>query len=186
MRTLWLLRHAKSSWDDPAVADHERPLAPRGRKAAKRMRRWASEHRVQPEIVLCSSAVRARATLDLVLPALRSPQVEVESRLYHTSADALLERLRELRPRRRQRAPRRPQPRLPRPRLPPRAAGARRVPDGRARRAAPRDRRVAGDTPGVRPPAAARATALARVVARLRASRNVRPEMLVAGHPTPS
>ena len=81
MRTLWLLRHAKSSWDDPAVADHERPLAPRGRKAAKRMRRWASEHRVQPEIVLCSSAVRARATLDLVLPALRSPQVEVESRL---------------------------------------------------------------------------------------------------------
>ena len=98
MRTLWLLRHAKSSWDDPAVADHERPLAPRGRKAAKRMRRWASEHRVQPEIVLCSSAVRARATLDLVLPALRSPQVEVESRLYHTSADALLERLREVRP----------------------------------------------------------------------------------------
>jgi len=96
VRTLWLLRHAKSSWDDPAVADHERPLAPRGRKAAKRMRRWASEHRVQPEIVLCSSAVRARATLELVLPALRSPQVEVESRLYHTSADALLERLREL------------------------------------------------------------------------------------------
>jgi phosphohistidine phosphatase len=98
VRTLWLLRHAKSSWDDPAVADHERPLAPRGRKAARRMRRWASEHRVQPEIVLCSSAVRARATLELVLPALRSPQVEVESRLYHTSADALLERLRELRP----------------------------------------------------------------------------------------
>ena len=94
MKRLWLLRHAKSSWDEPGLADHDRPLAPRGRKAGKRMRRWAAEHDVRPDLVLCSTAVRARATLDLVAPALGAPDVEIEGGLYHAWADDLLERLR--------------------------------------------------------------------------------------------
>jgi phosphohistidine phosphatase len=98
MRQLWILRHVKSSWDEPGLADHDRPLAPRGRKAGKRIRRWATEHDVRPDLVLCSTAARARATLELVLPALGTPVVELESRLYHAWADDLLERLRGVAP----------------------------------------------------------------------------------------
>ena len=94
VKRVWLLRHAKSSWDEPELADHDRPLAPRGRKAAKRMARWASDNGVRPELVLCSTALRARATLDLVLDGLGEPEVAIERRLYHAWADDLLERLR--------------------------------------------------------------------------------------------
>jgi phosphohistidine phosphatase len=98
VKRLWLLRHLKSSWDDPGLADHDRPLAPRGRKAGKRVRKWAAEHDVRPDLVLCSTAVRARATLDLVAPALGEPVVELEGGLYHAWADELLDRLRAVHP----------------------------------------------------------------------------------------
>ena len=96
MKHVWLLRHAKSSWDDPTLADHERPLAPRGHRAAIRIGRWAADNDVRPLLVLCSTAVRARATLDLVLPGLGDPAVEVEPSLYHASAMELIERLQAL------------------------------------------------------------------------------------------
>ena len=96
MKRVWLLRHAKSSWDDPGLVDHDRPLAPRGRKAAKRMARWAADNGVQPDLVLCSTALRARSTLELILGALGAPEVEIEGGLYHASAADLLERLRAL------------------------------------------------------------------------------------------
>ena len=97
VKRVWLLRHAKSSWDDLGLADHDRPLAPRGRKAAKRMARWASDNGVRPELVLCSTALRTRATLDLVLHGLGTPAAEIEGGLYHASAADLLERLRAVR-----------------------------------------------------------------------------------------
>ena len=96
MKRIWLLRHAKSSWDDAGLADHDRPLAPRGRKAAARMARWAADNDVRPDLVLCSGAVRARATLDLVLDGLGRPTVEIDDDLYHASADDLLNRIRVL------------------------------------------------------------------------------------------
>ena len=67
-RRLLLLRHAKSSWDDPALADHDRPLAPRGRRAAKRMGAHLRDEQVEISLVLCSSATRARQTLERVEP----------------------------------------------------------------------------------------------------------------------
>ncbi len=91
--TLHVLRHAKSSWDDTGLADIDRPLAPRGRKAAKRLARVLAEQGVLPELVLCSPAVRATQTLERVLPGLGAPDVLVDERLYHASADALLTRL---------------------------------------------------------------------------------------------
>ena len=97
VKRVWLLRHAKSSWDDLGLADHDRPLAPRGRKAAKRMARWASDNGVRPELVLCSTALRARATLDLVVHALGDHEIEIEEGLYHASGAELLERLRTVR-----------------------------------------------------------------------------------------
>lgn len=94
MYALYLLRHAKSSWADPTLSDHERPLAPRGRRDAKRIAAHLLQQRVEPEVVLCSSAARARETLELLRPALGSSTVEVEEELYAASSDELLARIR--------------------------------------------------------------------------------------------
>jgi phosphohistidine phosphatase len=93
MKRVWLLRHAKSSWDDPALADHDRPLAPRGIKASGRIGRWARGNHVAPGLVLCSSALRAQQTLELVAHAVELPDPVVERRLYLASAEELLRRL---------------------------------------------------------------------------------------------
>jgi phosphohistidine phosphatase len=95
MKRLFLLRHAKSSWDDPDLDDHERPLARRGRKASKRMAGHLGRGDVEPQLVLCSSARRTRETLERISPALgEEASVLVERELYAASADELLERLR--------------------------------------------------------------------------------------------
>ena len=96
VRRLHLLRHAKSSWDDRALTDRDRPLAPRGRRAATRIARWAREHEVHPQVVVTSSAVRARETLQGVLPGLGEPEVCIEVALYAASAETLLRRIRAL------------------------------------------------------------------------------------------
>ncbi len=88
---LLLLRHAKSSWDDPAVPDHDRPLAPRGHKAAKLIGARLRNDQTPIGLVVCSSARRARETLELVAPP---GKVEIDDRLYGASADELLHRVR--------------------------------------------------------------------------------------------
>ena len=93
-RRLYLLRHAKSSWKDPALADHDRPLAGRGRRAAAAMADHMAEHQILPELVLCSTALRTRETYERLEPALAGPQVHYERRLYGASAGELLKRLR--------------------------------------------------------------------------------------------
>ncbi|MEM7024665.1 MAG: histidine phosphatase family protein, partial [Pseudomonadota bacterium] len=70
MRTLLLLRHAKSSWDDPSLADLDRPLAPRGRKAAPAMAKFMVKKRWVPDLVLSSPAERVRETWQLMAPVL--------------------------------------------------------------------------------------------------------------------
>ncbi len=96
MKTLYLLRHAKAVVASPG-GDAERPLAKRGRKSATAIGEFLGELRPAPELVLCSPAVRARETLDLVLPSLRTaPRVAFEKALYLAAASALLDRLKEL------------------------------------------------------------------------------------------
>ncbi|MPZ89326.1 MAG: histidine phosphatase family protein [Nitriliruptorales bacterium] len=95
MKHVYLLRHAKSSWEHRGLPDHERPLAPRGRKAAPLVGTYLREQGMAPTLVLCSSAVRAQQTLDLVNLAHRA-HILVEAELYLASARALLQRLREL------------------------------------------------------------------------------------------
>jgi phosphohistidine phosphatase len=96
MKQLYLLRHAKSSWKDSSLPDHDRPLTGRGRRAAKTIARHLREQGIEPELVLCSTARRARETLDRIEPALGTPAVRVEDDLYAASAGALLERLRSI------------------------------------------------------------------------------------------
>lgn len=97
MLTLSLLRHAKSSWDDPERDDFDRPLNERGAEAAPRMGRFMAKHAVVPALVLCSTSVRTRQTLDRVLPHLSpAPTVAYEDALYLAPAGVLLQRVRRI------------------------------------------------------------------------------------------
>jgi phosphohistidine phosphatase len=94
-RRLVLLRHAKSDWPD--VADHDRPLAKRGRRDAPRAGRWLRRCGYAPDAVVCSTARRARETWDLVAAGLgASPPVRYEPRVYDATVLALLMLVREL------------------------------------------------------------------------------------------
>jgi phosphohistidine phosphatase len=96
-RQLLLLRHAKSSWENPMLEDHDRPLAPRGKKAARRVADRLRSWEAQPELVLCSSARRAVDTwrnIEAVM-AVDAP-VLIEDNLYGASRGALLRRLTEV------------------------------------------------------------------------------------------
>ncbi len=99
MKRLYLLRHAKSSWGDPHLSDRDRPLAPRGQRAATSIGRHLRSAGMAPEEVVCSTAARARQTLDAVLPFL-GPHLTVhfEELIYRADSDELLERLREVSP----------------------------------------------------------------------------------------
>jgi phosphohistidine phosphatase len=90
---LHLLRHAKSSWAEPALADHDRPLAPRGRRAAKLVGKHLRDRQIELSLVLCSPAKRARQTLEFVAP---TGEVVIERGLYGASAEQLLDRLRQV------------------------------------------------------------------------------------------
>lgn len=97
MKKVILVRHAKSSWDDPTLEDHDRPLNKRGRNAAPVIAGWIGERGHLPDLVLCSSAARTQETYRLmssVLPDLPAP--ETEPGLYHAAPADLLARLSDL------------------------------------------------------------------------------------------
>jgi phosphohistidine phosphatase len=97
MKRIYLLRHAKSSWDDPTLADEDRPLAPRGRRAAKVMARHLRRREIAPEVVVCSPSRRTRQTLTRIAPGLgKNADVQIKPELYAGSAAALLEVLHEV------------------------------------------------------------------------------------------
>jgi phosphohistidine phosphatase len=90
-RLLYLFRHAKSSWDDPALADIDRPLAPRGEMASKAMGQYFELADVHPNLVLCSPSARTRATLANVMPALGDPKsVTYDDALYHAASTTMV------------------------------------------------------------------------------------------------
>jgi phosphohistidine phosphatase len=96
MKRVYLLRHAKSSWKHDELADRDRPLAGRGRRAAKAIAEHMRAQELKPELVLCSTARRARETLERIEPALGRAPVRLEAELYGASARELLARLRRL------------------------------------------------------------------------------------------
>jgi phosphohistidine phosphatase len=95
--TLVLMRHAKSAWPD--VPDHERPLARRGRRDAPAMGHWLRTAGYQPDMVLCSTARRARQTWKLARPAVGADPPAVSDRLlYQASAKQILDLIRHTSP----------------------------------------------------------------------------------------
>lgn len=96
MKTLLLLRHAKSSWADPDQEDHERPLKKRGRRDAKKIGQLLREHELLPDLVLTSDARRALDTTTRALKfAGHEGEVTIDERLYLSGAEQILDVLHE-------------------------------------------------------------------------------------------
>jgi phosphohistidine phosphatase len=93
MKALFLIRHAKSSWDDPTLSDPSRPLTRRGERDAAMMGKRLSHRHVRPDVIVSSPAVRALDTARLIARALhyKPKDIVVDARLYASSADALIE-----------------------------------------------------------------------------------------------
>lgn len=97
MKTLFLLRHAKSSWKDEKLADFDRPLNSRGKAAAELMGTLIQKRKLAPELVLSSPAVRTRETIDILMKAARlRSEVRYDQRIYEAGPLRLLEVISEI------------------------------------------------------------------------------------------
>lgn len=96
MKRLILLRHAKSSWSDPDLDDHDRPLNQRGRLAAPLMGAWLAERDLTPDHVICSSSARTIETWRRARALLNgeAPDPTISAKLYHADPAAMLKLLR--------------------------------------------------------------------------------------------
>lgn len=90
-RRLILTRHAKSSWDDPLMDDHDRPLNNRGRRSALALGEWLASRGYEPEEVLCSSSARTKETWTVIASAPLEvlPHIRVEKMLYQAAPDQM-------------------------------------------------------------------------------------------------
>ena len=92
MRTLYVLRHAKSDWGDSSLKDFDRPLNDRGRKAAKAIGKELRKRKIEPDLVLASPAKRAKQTLQRVQDAHGAPfQVMEDQRIYLAEPEVLID-----------------------------------------------------------------------------------------------
>jgi phosphohistidine phosphatase len=97
MKTLLLMRHGKSSWKDETLSDHERPLKKRGQKDAKRIAMEMINHDLIPELILSSTAVRAKETVKAILSVLDEKiPVEFSRELYMAEPEDFVEILSDL------------------------------------------------------------------------------------------
>jgi phosphohistidine phosphatase len=97
MKTIYLLRHAKSSWKDESLSDIERPLNGRGKKAAETMGAFLKREKILFDLVLSSSAVRARQTIDRVLGSANIvTDVRFDERIYEAGVQRLVELVRQI------------------------------------------------------------------------------------------
>jgi phosphohistidine phosphatase len=97
MKKIFLIRHAKSSWDEPWSRDHDRPLAPRGLKAAPIMGKRLSKKDIFPDLIISSTAERAKETAILIAKELGTAdqKIVLESRLYHAPPSTYLNVIRQ-------------------------------------------------------------------------------------------
>jgi len=98
MRTLFLVRHAKSSRDDPTLADKDRPLNDRGMRDAAGMGERLAEDDAKPDVIISSPAVRALATAEIIAAKLdyKRKDIVVDERLYAAAPEVVLEIIHEL------------------------------------------------------------------------------------------
>lgn len=92
MKTLFLLRHAKSSWKDESISDYDRPLNRRGKPAAETLGSYIKTNKILPELILSSPAIRARETVDRMIKAAKlDTEVRYDERIYGAGVVRLAE-----------------------------------------------------------------------------------------------
>ena len=92
MRVLYLLRHAKSSWNDSSLRDFDRPLKKRGREAAEQVGKRLAVEKLSNPAVICSPAVRTRQTAEIVLKSAKLPvEPRFDERIYEASLRELVQ-----------------------------------------------------------------------------------------------
>lgn len=94
MKTLMVLRHAKSSWDEAGLDDHARPLNERGERDAPRMGQLLRDQQLLPDLIISSDATRARLTAEAMADAAGyEGTILLERRLYHASPAEIVDLL---------------------------------------------------------------------------------------------
>lgn len=98
MKTLYLVRHAKSSWNNANMSDHARPLNDRGKRDAPEMGKRLFKRTPQPTTIICSSAVRAETTATILAEAIDYPiaDLNIDDRLYGAEATDVVSIIQEL------------------------------------------------------------------------------------------
>src|SRR4051812_29209603 len=96
MKTIYLVRHAKSSWENSQLADFDRPLSERGVSDAPRIGRRITEYKQVPELIYSSPAVRALTTAKIIAASIEYPEASIvtDRKVYHSDSDSLLEIIR--------------------------------------------------------------------------------------------
>jgi phosphohistidine phosphatase len=98
MKTLYIIRHGKSSWDDPSLDDFDRPLNKRGNLNAPMMGKRLKARKIHPDHILSSSATRAKATAEHIGIALRFPveKITYSPTLYHAESAQILQIIKQI------------------------------------------------------------------------------------------
>jgi phosphohistidine phosphatase len=97
MKTLLLLRHAKSSWDDPNVSDHDRPLNARGLRDAPKIGNLVKQHGLMPDLIIASTAARAQVTArQVAMHCDYRGVIDTSGSLYQAAPDEYIQYLRSL------------------------------------------------------------------------------------------
>jgi len=97
MKTLLLLRHAKSDWDDPSLRDFDRPLAARGERDAPRIGKVLGKRGPLPDLIISSPAARAKATIKRVIKAAKlNLEIQFDEAIYGASSPELMRLIRQL------------------------------------------------------------------------------------------
>jgi len=92
MKTVYIIRHAKSSWEHPHLGDHDRPLIGKGKKRTKLVGQFLVRNKISVDQIISSSAVRAYETAKIVARSIGYPaeDIQVDRGIYHTDVDSLV------------------------------------------------------------------------------------------------
>lgn len=98
MKQLYIVRHAKSSWDYPDLPDYERPLTEKGKKRTRKIIEFLQQQGAKPDFILCSSALRTRETAAYLAKGLGVDKqlINADSALYHADVNLLFEQFNDL------------------------------------------------------------------------------------------
>ncbi len=93
MKTIYILRHAKSSWEFPHLSDEERPLIDKGKKRTRLIIQYLQDNNIFPDIIISSHATRASETAKIVARAIGYPidKIQINKTIYHSDEESLID-----------------------------------------------------------------------------------------------